>query len=163
VSAPDLIAPVTAFRTWRLVGDHLSSPYMPVRWDRPQVRARCYPANRTLVFGVGWLDQPHDAPHPACRCGIYGYYAPPRRPRIPDPGRATGIVSLWGRIEAHRDGMRAEHARVEALAVCPEWGSAHHDQVRRIAGALGADVVDYDELPAAAGRYGESLPAALVP
>jgi hypothetical protein len=30
-----------------------------------------------------------------------------------------GIVSAWGRLVMHSDGFRAEHARVEALAVPP--------------------------------------------
>ena len=162
-SAPDLLGPVVAFRWWRVIGDHLSSPFNPVRWDRRQVEARCYPANRALLFGDGWLAEPHQAPHPACQCGIYAYHAPPRRPRIPDPDRAAGIVSVWGRLEVHRDGVRAQHARVEALACCPEWGSAHVAQMRAIASRLGVPLIAYDELPAAARRFGAPIPATLLP
>jgi hypothetical protein len=161
--APDLLERVVAFRVWRVTGDHINSPYIPVRWDRAVAHAACYPANRTLLFGRGWLEEPHDAPHPACKCGIYGYHAPPRRARLPDPGRTTGIVTFWGRIEVHRDGMRAEHARVCALSWFPEWGSRHGAQMRAIADALGVDLLPYAELLAAAGRYGAPVPAQLIP
>jgi hypothetical protein len=67
-----------------------------------------------------------------------------------------GVVTLWGRIEAHRDGLRAQHARVCALARRP-------GPVERIAERLGVEVVPRDELPAAAARFGTPLPPALVP
>ena len=35
--------------------------------------------DRSLLFGAGWVDEPHQAPHPACQCGIYAYHAPPRQ------------------------------------------------------------------------------------
>jgi hypothetical protein len=66
-----------------------------------------------------------------------------------------GIVTVWGRIEAHRGGLRAEHARVCALARRPG--------VDAIARELGVDVVERDELEEAAARYGVPLPPALVP
>ena len=62
---------------------------------------------------------------------------------------------MWGRIEAHRDGLRAEHARVCALARRPG--------VAAIAADLEVDLVERDELESAAGRYGAPLPAGLVP
>jgi hypothetical protein len=60
-----------------------------------------------------------------------------------------------GRVEAHRDGLRAQHARVCALARRPG--------VPAIAAELGVDLVERDELDSAAGRYGAPLPPALVP
>src|SRR4051812_43114604 len=69
-AAPDLVQPVVAFRAWRVVDEDLLSPYIPCRWDGPVMHAECYPANRALLFGRGWLAEPHDPPHPECRCGI---------------------------------------------------------------------------------------------
>ena len=66
-----------------------------------------------------------------------------------------GIVTVWGRIEAHRGGLRAEHARVCALARGPGIGT--------IAAELGVDVVECDDLERAAARYGVTLPPSLVP
>ena len=161
-SAPDLIERVVGFRKWRVVRDHLASPYIPFRWDEAVVHARCYPANRNLMFGEGWLEEPHAAPHPDCKCGIYAYYRPTARGPIPDRGRTFGIVSLWGRIEAHADGMRAEHAQIEALAYCRELGSRHREQIESIAEELGVDCIEHSRRLSAAGLYGSPPPASRV-
>ena len=155
MSAPDLVQPVAGFRAWRVVDGALFSPYIPCRWDGPVMRAECYPANRTLEFGRGWLAAPHDPPHPDCRCGIYAYHRPGVQAYYGEFEWVDGIVAAWGRIEAHRDGLRAEHARLCALARRP--GAA------AIAERLGVDLVVPDEMAAAAARYGAALPAALVP
>jgi hypothetical protein len=62
---------------------------------------------------------------------------------------------VWGRIESHRDGLRAQHARVCALGRRPG--------AEAIAARLGVDVVDSGDLAAAAASYGVPLPASLVP
>ena len=118
-AAPDLIEPVVAFRAWRVLDDRLLSPYIPCRWEGRVMHATCYPANRALTFGRGWLGAPHDSPHPACKCGIYGYHRPGAQGYFGEWEWVEGIVSVWGRIEAHADGLRAEHARVEALTGRP--------------------------------------------
>ena len=161
--APDLVEPVVGFRRWRLLGERLSSPFVPVQWEGRTLHARCYPANRRLVFGHGWLSEPHEAPHPQCKCGIYAWHRPPPRSRIPDPDQALGAITMWGRVEVHRDGMRAEHARIEALVFWPEWGRDHRARLRRVCDDLGADLVPYDELRFAARAYGSELPPSLIP
>ncbi len=145
------------------MADHITSPYVPVRWDEREVHARCMPANRSLLFGAGWLDEPHDAPHPDCKCGVYAWHDPPQRGPIPDVRQAFGVVSLWGRIEVHADGMRGEHARIEALAYQPELGSVHGDRIGRVAGALGVELIAYDELVRTARRVGSGVPDVLRP
>jgi hypothetical protein len=161
-TAPDLIEPVAAFREWLVVRGALTSPYIPYRWEEPVVRARCFPANRNLLFGSGWLDEPHDAPHPSCRCGIYAVYEPRTATPFPDADRVWGVVTVWGRIEVHSDGLRAEHARVEALAVGVGDRCGDESKLQRIATELGTDLVEWDELIEAAGRYGKPLPGELV-
>jgi hypothetical protein len=153
--APDLVQPVVGFRAWRVVDGALLSPYIPCRWDGPVMHAACYPANRSLEFGRGWLDVPHDPPHADCRCGIYAYHRPGVQAYYGEFEWVEGIVTVWGRIEAHRDGLRAEHARVCALARRPGADA--------IAARLGADLVDPDEQREAAARYGAPLPASLLP
>ena len=60
------------------------------------------------------------APAPQCACGIYAYFEPHRREWSPAYGwLVAGAVILWGRIEVHRGGMRAEYARAAALALPP--------------------------------------------
>jgi hypothetical protein len=155
LAAPDLVAPVVAFRAWRIVDGRLLSPYIPCRWEGAVMHAECYPANRALLFGRGWLAAPHDPPHPDCQCGIYAYHRPGVQTYYGEFEWVEGIVAVWGRIEAHRDGLRAQHARVSALARRPG--------VAAIAAELGVDLVERDELDSAAGRYGAPLPPALVP
>jgi hypothetical protein len=162
-AAPDLIEPVVGFRKWRVVRDHLTSPYIPLRWDRAVVRARCFPANRSLLFGQGWLDEPHSAPHPSCRCGIYAWHRLPPAGAVPDPDRAFGVVVLWGRIEVHEDGMRAEHAAIRALGFSPGLGERHRSGMRSIAGRLGVELVEERALVEAARRYGSPVPREVLP
>ena len=154
-AAPDLVEPVAGFRAWKVIDDRLLSPYIPCRWDGPVMHAECYPANRSLLGGEGWLDAPHASPHPACQCGIYAYHRPGTQTYYGEFDWVEGIVAVWGRIEAHRDGLRAEHARVCALARRPGMAA--------IASELGTDLVEGDELEAAAARYGAPLPPSLVP
>jgi hypothetical protein len=161
--APDLVRPVVGFRKWRVVRDHLTSPYIPLRWDEPVVHARCYPANRSLLFGRGWLDAPHHAPHPRCKCGVYAWHRLPSPGPVPDPDRAFGVVALWGRIEVHADGMRGEHAAVRALGYAPELGGAHRRTMEAIAAAFGVPLVANAELAAIAAGFGAPVPDALLP
>ena len=161
--APDLIDRVVGFRKWRVVRGYLCSPYVTLFWREPVLEARCRPDKPMRVFGQGWLRTPHEAPHPECECGIYAYHRPPPEGPIPYLDRVVGIVSLWGRMEVHADGLRAQHARVEALALRPQWGTRQVEKVERIAAELGVDLVDHRELAVAAGRYGERLPRSMVP
>jgi hypothetical protein len=155
LAAPDLVVPVVAFRAWRIVDGRLLSPYIPCRWDGAVMHAECYPANRTLQFGRGWLDAPHDPPHRDCQCGIYAYFGPGMQTYYGEFEWVEGIVTVWGRLEAHRGGLRAEHARVCALARRPG--------IDAIAGELSVDVVEREDLETAAPRYGVPLPPSLVP
>ena len=162
-SVPDLIEPVVGFRKWRIARGFLCSPFVPFFWREPEILARCRPSKHTRVFGRGWLETPHEAPHPECECGVYAYHRPPPEGPIPYLDRVTGIVTLWGRMEVHADGLRAQHARIEALAVRPQWGSRQEDRVRRIAEDLGVDLVDHRDLAVAAADYGGRLPRSLIP
>jgi hypothetical protein len=75
----------------------------------------------------------------------------------------AGIVSVWGAVEVHQEGMRAEHARIEALALYARWTTRQLEAVRQVAGELGVDLVDLDEIEDAARRYGQPLSPELVP
>jgi hypothetical protein len=155
VEAPDLLQPVAAFRTWRILDGRLFSPWVDEAWDEPVQHAVCrHPA------APG-----HAAPDPRCGCGIYAYHSlvPELANGFMVPGTALGIITVWGRIEAHRDGLRAEYARVRALAIMRGWGGPSNDSRRRVAHDLGADLVDYREFADAADHYGGALPPALFP
>ena len=162
-AAPDLCAEVVAFRSWRLAGDRLMSPFIPCRWQDRVMHATCYDANRRLTRGVGWLDAPHDSPHEACQCGIYAYDTPGPRSWFGEAHWCEGVVSAWGRVVVHLDGFRAEHARVEALAIpagLSRFGAAH---VHGVAAKLGVPVVAHRELESVAAALGGGVPAGLRP
>ena len=69
-----------------------------------------------------------------------------------------GIVGLWGRIEAHGDGMRGQHARLEALGLPAGWPAAWRAAVTAIAGRLGVPLLETAALTAAAADFGDPLP-----
>lgn len=158
--APDLVTPLVAFRSWRLAGDQLVSPFVPCRWAGREMHATCFDANRALTRGEGWLAAPHPSPDPRCQCGIYGYFTPGPRSWYGEAYWCEGVVTAWGRVEVHRDGFRAEHARVEALAA-PEAGWVHSGEaVRGAAAALGVPLLAYAQLePFAAELGGAGLAA----
>jgi hypothetical protein len=162
-AAPDLAPAVVAFRSWRLARGLLTTPYIPCRWEGAEMHAECYHANRGLLRGVGWLDEPHDSPHEACQCGIYAYHTPGPRSWFGEAYWCEGVVSAWGRLVVHGDDFRAERARVEAVAV-PEsvrpYGVA---AVRAAAENLVVPVVAHDELEGFAAHFGGGVPASLLP
>jgi hypothetical protein len=156
--APDLGAPVTAFRDWRIYRDELCSPVTGVLWTDRVMHATCRPqcADDLLIA-------PHAAPHPRCQCGIHAWFESSDEPSKVNFRAVSGIVSLWGRIEVADDLIRAESARVECLGIYSRWTQRHKDSVRAIADDFGVDLVDLYDLPAAAAIYGRPLPEALVP
>jgi hypothetical protein len=162
--APDLVEPVAAFRAWRIVGEALLSPYIPARWDGRIMHAECFPANRRLEFGHGWVAEPHRSPHPHCRCGIYAYHRPGTRTWFGEFDWVEGVVACWGRIEAHATGLRAEVARVEALALPAATADRSRERaVHAIARRLGCALVAADEQDAFARRVGAPIPPSMLP
>jgi hypothetical protein len=114
-----------------------------------------------LLGHPGWLVAEHDSPHPRCQCGIYAYHRPGRRNWFGEFDWVEGIVTVWGRLEAHADGIRAQHARIEAFVRPAGDQAVRAPVVERIAERLGAALVERREIEEAARRYGEPLPPAL--
>jgi hypothetical protein len=162
-AAPDLVTPVVGYRAWRILGERLMSPYIPCRWDGREMHASCWPANRSLLRGEGWLDAPHASPDPRCRCGVYAYHAPGTQRYFGEFLWVEGVITTWGRIEAHRDGLRAEHARIEALSHPPRNDPERRTAVEAIAARLGVALVPWADLREEAARHGAPLPPELLP
>jgi hypothetical protein len=74
-------------------------------WDPGKVTARC---SRSLRG-----DLMHNAPDPDCGCGLYSYYKPDGC--VCGGDILLGIVTQWGKIEAHSTGMRSEFMEIGAL------------------------------------------------
>jgi hypothetical protein len=162
VVAPDLIQPVVGYREWVLIGDELLSPLARTPWVAGPMRAECLPSCRE-ARGLWRRASPHQgpAPDPGCVCGLYAFFAPGRRRGRERLALARGAVVLWGRIELHQRGMRAEYARIVTLALPSSRRSA--DAVRRVAERLDVDAVPARELPAAALAHGRPLEQSLIP
>jgi hypothetical protein len=161
--APDLIEPIVGFRSWRIFrsGDaigELSSPYFPVTWSERVLRADCR-RQRTVEE---LLEEPHAAPAPGCSCGISAYHEPTTSFSEVDFRAVSGIVTVWGRIELDRGGMRAQLARVEALGLNDRSSRRQQQAVRHVAGDLGVDLINLREVGAAATSYGRPLPRSLL-
>ncbi|HEV2769213.1 MAG TPA: hypothetical protein VGV40_03425 [Solirubrobacteraceae bacterium] len=162
-AVPDLLAPVVGFRAWRIVDRRLLSPHIPVRWEGRTMQASCYPANRRLTFGRGWLSAPHASPDPECKCGIYAYHRPGVRSWFGEFEWVEGVVACWGRLEAHADGLRAERARVEGLVTPGDGEASRRGAVEVVAARLGVPVVARAQLEDFAAQVGAPLPPALLP
>ena len=161
--APDLAHTVAGYRSWRVANGKLMSPYIPCRWDGRVIHAECFDANRVLQQGRGWLREPHASPHPDCQCGIYAYDRPGTRSYYGEVWWCEGVIAAWGRLVVHSTGWRAEHARVEALAV-PDLGDARLDAVvAAIAERLGVPVVERGALADVAEEAGGLVPETLRP
>jgi hypothetical protein len=153
VEAPDLIEPVIGYRQWRLAGDGLRSIACDERWRTASLDARC------LAGG-----HPQEAsPASSCSCGIYAWYEPcPRAASAPTRDYVAGAVVMWGAIELHRAGMRAQHCRIVALVLpLSRWGK--RDRVIDVAGRLGVPVVRHRDLRTLAELHGAPVAAELQP
>jgi hypothetical protein len=158
VEAPDLISPVFAFRDWRVDAEGLRSPRTGTRWTTRVLEAVCHP--RTAD---DFVRPPHRAPGRTCNCGIHSYYRPSLDTSKVDFTGVTGIVTVSGTVEVHETGVRAQRACVEALGVYGPWSRRQKYAVARVAGALGVDLVDVEDLSHLAHRYGTPMPPALIP
>jgi hypothetical protein len=162
--SPDghVLAPIVGFRNWRILrsgpsAGELSSPYVPVVWHQRALRAEC----RRFRSAEELLRAPHAAPEPGCVCGICAYRTPTVDFSRVDFQGVSGIVTVWGSIVVDLGGVRAEHARVEALGLYSRWSRRQKSSVRRVADTLGVDLVALEDLGAAASQYGVTLTAAL--
>jgi len=157
-AVPDVLAPVRAFRDWRVTQAGLCSRGTGTVWTEATMHAECLP--RTAD---DFVRPPHAAPGRDCHCGLHAYHEFSDDAAKIDFRGVTGIVTVWGRIEVHGVGMRAEFARVEALGVYVHWSRRQKAAVAEVARDLGVDLADLRELPQAASRYGSVLPLTLIP
>lgn len=152
-AAPDLVDPVVAFRQWRLSEGALWSLYSGVRWSTAELRATCSEGRH----------DPTLAPSKGCSCGIYADYEPrPLMASAGTPDFVSGAVVLWGRVEVHASGMRAEHARIVGLEQ-PLTSGGKRRQLDTVAAQLSVPVVPHSRLAAVAMAHGLPLDPCLRP
>ena len=152
-TAPDLIRAVIGFRQWRLHGEELWSLHADDRWGRGLQTARC----------LGEAAHEGPAPQNGCTCGFYAWYAPsPRTASAATSELVAGAVALWGQVELHANGIRAQHAMIVALALPMSWGSKRRRLVAA-ADALEVPAVPARRLRAAALEHGDVIPRSMRP
>ena len=97
---------------------------MPFNGSRPFQGPRAFPARQ----GEGAQPREHDTPEPECSCGYYAYASESAASEYPNARHVLGVVSCWGRVVAGTRGIRAQHARLEAIwmsaTVPPELAAA---------------------------------------
>ena len=142
-AAPDLIERVVGFRAWRVIDDRLLSPYIPCRWKGRTMHAECWPANRSLTKGRGWLNRPHPVPHADCQCGIYAYHRPGARAYYGEFEWVEGVVSAifdsitdqlarGGRVELRGFGAFSTRQRDARVGRSPRSGEAVSVNAKRV-------------------------------
>jgi hypothetical protein len=152
-AAPDLIRAVIGFRQWRLRDDGLRSLHADDRWERGLHTARC----------LGEHAHEGPAPQNECTCGLYAWYAPPpRTASAATPDLVAGAVAMWGRVELHAQGMRAQHAIIVALALPFSWGGKRR-RLLAVARALEVPAVPARRLKTAALEHGDVIPRRMRP
>jgi hypothetical protein len=103
----------------------------PIDEDDEEAKADIARAS-ALGFGVPWpfarLHDDEDVPCRNCTCGLYGYTdwdamcSDPQGPfaavtRSWSPVQAVGIIRMWGRIQVHEHGYRAEYAQPAGIVL----------------------------------------------
>jgi hypothetical protein len=107
--APDYVAPIVAFRTWRVSSaGELYSVHFPYRWTGFEA----FGASCRAGFN-------HDAPDARCSCGVYALRAAEEALAYATSSGASvlGAVHLWGRLVPAERGFRAERAYPERLVI----------------------------------------------
>jgi hypothetical protein len=154
--------PIIGYREWVLVGEEILSPLARTPWHTGVMQAECLPDCRAAQ-GLWRTASAHSepAPAPGCVCGIYALFTPHRPGRRERLTCVRGAVVLWGRIELHRRGMRAEFARIVTLALPSSRRHAH--ALAQLAERLDVEAVRARNLPHAARAYGEPLEPTIIP
>ena len=102
--------PIVAWRAWALTGhrDGRGLLLRPVA-----KRARTW-RPREVVEAACRTSRWHDAPDPACTCGLHGTHGLEvlRKTKCP---AVLGRVALWGRVVEHEHGYRAQFAYPQRL------------------------------------------------
>jgi len=151
--APDLIEAIIGYRQWRLAGRTLTSLFNDTRWERAQLSARCHEGSH----------HPEVVPDHACSCGIYAYYDPcPRTASAATRDLVAGAVVMWGRVELHGTGLRAEHAQIVALELPMSLGPKRRS-VLEVADDLGVVAVAHRQLRTVAREHGAPVDRSLRP
>lgn len=112
--AEPLVGEVYGLRTFRVDESGLLLPlYTNLSWYDGANTATCSPP-------TGEAERcDHPVPGEGCQCGFYAYGTPQAGRRNRQMRYVQAVVACWGRLVAGSQGIRAEHARIEALWLHP--------------------------------------------
>ena len=164
VIRPDAVEPIVGFRQWVVIADQIISPLARTPWAEEAMEAECL--GRCRHAGGLWRRATeHDgpAPDPDCVCGIYALFVPDPPRRRQRMSRVEGAVVVWGRLEIHETGLRAEFARIVALALPGGRHRSADRLVARLARRIGVDAVPREHLEAVGLLHGQRVPPVLLP
>jgi hypothetical protein len=109
------VGEIRAVRTFRVgPGGTLYPLFSGHVWSDGANTAQCMVIGRT-----GAAAGAHAAPEPGCTCGFYAFAGEQAAAEYPNARHVLAVVACWGHVIAGTRGIRAEHARIEAI-----WMSA---------------------------------------
>ena len=111
--AEPLVGEVVGLRTFRVDESGLLLPlYSDLAWYDGTNTATCAPP-------TGDRPSPHAVPDPECECGFYAYGTEAAAAHNRQSRYVQAVVSCWGGVVAGTRGVRAEHARIDAIWLHP--------------------------------------------
>jgi hypothetical protein len=110
-----LVGEVVGLRTFRIDDSGLLLPlFSDAAWYDGPNTAVCSPPTGHHPRG------PHRVPADECECGFYAYGSDTSAAQNRNMRYVKAVVSCWGGVVAGTKGLRAEHARIDALWISPE-------------------------------------------
>jgi hypothetical protein len=111
------IGEIRAVRTFRIGPRGVLYPlFSDLGWAVGTNTARCNLAAQVHPWHVDALEpEDHQVPEPDCSCGYYAYASEFAASEYPNAQHVLAVVSCWGRVIAGTRGIRAQHARLEAI------------------------------------------------
>jgi hypothetical protein len=110
-----LVGEIVGLRTFRVDDSGLLLPlYSNGAWYDGTNTATCSPPTGHHRRG------PHAVPADDCECGFYAYGTPEEAAQSRQMRYVQAVVSCWGTVVAGTKGVRAEHARIDALWLNPD-------------------------------------------
>jgi uncharacterized protein DUF4191 len=115
-----LVGEIRAVRTFSIGPDGELRPlrefFGAPPWTAQVNTARCLPSDGSGLPRPSTPDKlPHDSPDPGCTCGFYAYGTPGAAEENSHARSVLAVVSCWGRVIAGTRGIRAQHARIDAI------------------------------------------------
>lgn len=119
-----LVGEIVGLRTFRVDESGLLLPlYSNLSWYDGPNTATCAPPTGETQRRV------HPVPSPDCECGFYAYGSGGETNRHRQMRYVQAVVSCWGGVIAGTQGIRAEHARVDAIWLNPNIAPSTHKRV----------------------------------